>query len=74
MDPAEIGRRAAAGVERGDFYIFTHPYSVVAARRRAEEIEAAFAVQAPFTPESERYDVNAVVRRVSNVAQGSSKA
>jgi NAD(P)-dependent dehydrogenase (short-subunit alcohol dehydrogenase family) len=69
MEPDEIGRRAVDGVERRDFFIFTHPHSQTAAKRRWEEIDAAFAAQAPYVPGSEKYDVNTVVQRVMN-AQG----
>ena len=65
MDPAEIGRAAVDGVERGDFIIATHANSFLAATARYDEIAAAFAAQAPWTPGAERYDVNNVIASVA---------
>lgn len=64
MSPDDIARAAIAGVCRGEYLIFTHPHTIRAARNRFTEIEAAFAEQAPWTEESERYDVNRIVARV----------
>lgn len=62
--PEEVGRAAVDGVERGDFLIVTHAASFPAATRRYEEIAAAYSAQAPWTPESARYEVNAVIAKV----------
>jgi NAD(P)-dependent dehydrogenase (short-subunit alcohol dehydrogenase family) len=72
MKADEIGHRAIDGVERGDFFIFTHPHSRIAAQQRWEEMNAAFAAQAPYVPGSDKYDVNTVVQRVMH-AQGESE-
>jgi len=64
MDAAEVADACIAGVERGDFLIVSHPVSIIAARRRAEEVEAAFAQQAPWTDDAMRYDVNTVIAAV----------
>ena len=60
IDPLEIGRRAVAGVERGDFLIVTHSHSRRYAEERWREIERAFAEQAPFKAGDECYDVTAI--------------
>lgn len=65
MAATEIARQAVDGVLRGDFLIVTHPHAVRAADRRHSEISEAFAHQAPWTEESERYDVNRVMAEVA---------
>lgn len=61
MAAADAARAALEGVARGDFYVVTHPNAYAAAKRRFEEIDAAFAVQAPAGADAERYDVNRIV-------------
>src|SRR5688572_2612812 len=61
MDPLEVGRRAVAGVERGDFFIVTHPHARAFADARHAEIGAAFEAQAPRQPDDEKWDVNAIL-------------
>ena len=53
--------RSLDGVARGDFYIVTHANAFAAARRRFDEIDAAFAAQAPDGDDADRYDVNRIV-------------
>ena len=62
--PEEIGKAVVDGVERGDFFIVTHAIAFPAAKRRYEEIAAAFAAQAPWTDDAGRYDVNAIIPQV----------
>lgn len=64
MSADEVARAAVNGIERGDFLIVTHAASFPAAARRHDEIAAAFAVQAPPSPEAARYEVNAVIAEV----------
>ncbi len=64
MSADEVAQGAIAGVERGDFLIVTHAISFRAAERRFAEISAAFAAQAPWSEDGERYDVNRVVAEV----------
>ena len=64
MPAQAVAEAAVKGVLRGDFYIVTHPSAFRAARVRFEELSAAFDAQAPWTPEADRYDVNAVLHRV----------
>jgi NAD(P)-dependent dehydrogenase (short-subunit alcohol dehydrogenase family) len=70
MDPLEVGRRAVAGVERGDFYIVTHAHARAFAEERWREISAAFDRQAPPRPGDERYDVNAIIRELLSRSAG----
>jgi NAD(P)-dependent dehydrogenase (short-subunit alcohol dehydrogenase family) len=61
MRAEEAARAALDGVARGDFYIVTHANAHAAARRRFEEIDTAFAAQAPVGEDVARYDVNRIV-------------
>jgi len=61
MSATDAAQAALDGVARGDFYIVTHPNAHAAARRRFEEIDAAFAAQAPVEGQVDRYDVNRIV-------------
>ncbi len=47
MDPDEVGRRALAGLLRGDFYIFTHPEFREELRELCEEITASYPEEDP---------------------------
>ena len=70
MDAREIGRQTVAGVERGDFYIFTHSHVRKFVEERAAEILATFDSHAPRKEGDEKYDVNAIITRVMAAAQG----
>jgi len=63
-DAIEIGRQAVAGVERGDFYIVTHPHARSYVEKRYGEILAAFDAQAPFRAGEERFDVTTIALEV----------
>jgi len=63
-DALEIGRQAVAGVERGDFYIVTHPHARTYVEKRSAETLAAFDAQAPFRDGEERYDVTTIALEV----------
>jgi len=65
MPPAEAARDAVEGTLRGDFYIVTHSHTIAAAKRRLDEMEAAFAVQAPWDRNGDRYEVNSVIAAVA---------
>jgi NAD(P)-dependent dehydrogenase (short-subunit alcohol dehydrogenase family) len=62
LEPDEVGTRVVEGVERGDFYILTHPPVVEFARERWEEINQAFQDQAPRFEGDERLDSRAMLR------------
>jgi NAD(P)-dependent dehydrogenase (short-subunit alcohol dehydrogenase family) len=64
MHPGEIARAAIDGVERGDFFIVTHPAAIGAATRRYDEIADAFAAQAAWYPDAAQYEVDRVVAAV----------
>ena len=64
MTPDSVAQAAIEGTLRGDFLIVTHPYSFRAAQNRFAQVEAAFAAQAPWSEESERFDVNRIVAEV----------
>ena len=61
MAAVDAARAALDGVARGDFYIVTHANAFAAARRRFEEIDAAFAAQVPVGDDADRYDVSRIV-------------
>lgn len=63
-DALEIGRQAVAGVERGDFYILTHPHARSYVEKRYGEILAAFDAQASSREGEERYDVTTIALEV----------
>jgi NAD(P)-dependent dehydrogenase (short-subunit alcohol dehydrogenase family) len=54
MTPEEVARRAVAGLKNGDFYIVTHAPTIGLAEERWQEVEAAFAAQAPLQDGEER--------------------
>ena len=64
MTPGSVAQAAIEGTLRGDFLIVTHPHSFRAAQNRFAQVEAAFAAQAPWSEESERFDVNRIVAAV----------
>ena len=64
MSAESVAQAAIEGTCRGDFLIVTHPHSFRAAQQSFAEIEAAFTEQAPWSEESERFDVNRIVAQV----------
>ena len=64
MTPDSVAQAAIEGTLRGDFLIVTHPHSFRAAQNRFAQVEAAFVAQAPWSEESERFDVNRIVAAV----------
>ena len=64
MTSDSVAQAAIEGTLRGDFLIVTHPHSFRAAQNRFAQVEAAFAAQAPWSEESERFDVNRIVAEV----------
>jgi NAD(P)-dependent dehydrogenase (short-subunit alcohol dehydrogenase family) len=73
MPVAEAARDAVDGTLRGDFYIFTHSHTVRAAERRLEEMQKAFAAQAPWDRNEDRYEVNSVIAAVAAEMKAESK-
>lgn len=64
IEPREVGKMAVDGVARGDFFIFTQACAKYAAQRRGDEVNAAFAAQAPHTPDSDKYLLDNVIAEV----------
>lgn len=70
MAAEPVAKHAVDGTLKGEFLIVTHPHAVKAAQRRHAEVEAAFAAQAPYTEDSERYNVQRVLAEVSAELKG----
>jgi NAD(P)-dependent dehydrogenase (short-subunit alcohol dehydrogenase family) len=73
MPVEEAARDAVDGTLRGDFYVVTHSHTVRAAERRVLEMEAAFAAQAPWERNGDRYEVNSVIAAVAAEMRSESK-
>ena len=56
FEALEAGEMIAKGIEREDFIIPVHPHVV--------KIAESFAVHAPYTPESEKYNMLEVTKRL----------
>jgi NAD(P)-dependent dehydrogenase (short-subunit alcohol dehydrogenase family) len=65
MPVDEAARDAVDGTLRGDFYIVTHSHTIHAAERRLAELQAAYAAQAPWDRNQDRYEVNSVIAAVA---------
>ena len=63
MPPEEAGEMIARGIEREDFIIPIHPCGENC-RNTLADIADSFAAHAPYTPESEKYNVLEVVKRL----------
>jgi len=70
-DPLEIGKLAVEGVQRGDFYIPTHPHSRLYVENRYREMLAAFDGLGPLTEADKRFDVTAIVAELLEHREGS---
>jgi NAD(P)-dependent dehydrogenase (short-subunit alcohol dehydrogenase family) len=64
MDPDEIGRLTVEGMQRGDFYIVTHPHNRDYIADRYEEILRAYDTYAPHFEGDEKYDVRKIMARM----------
>ena len=64
MAPEEAGEMIAKGIEREDFIIPIHPHVVKIAETRWQEIADSFAAHAPYTPDSEKYNVLKIVGKL----------
>lgn len=64
MDPDEVGRKAVAGMKRGDFYVFTHPPVRELVDERHDEIVAAFEAHAPRFDGDEALDTRVVFEKL----------
>ncbi|NWK98397.1 hypothetical protein DM806_22555 [Sphingobium lactosutens] len=61
----DVARLAIEGVMRGDFFIPTNPSSLKASRRRAEQLEAAFACYAPGSPDDDPHDTGRILAELT---------
>ncbi|MDX8356436.1 SDR family NAD(P)-dependent oxidoreductase [Sphingopyxis terrae] len=64
MDAADVAERAIAGVERGDFYIVTHPHDRQYVADRGKEVLAAFDTQAPWFDGADQYEPEKMAARL----------
>ena len=61
MSPAEVASRVVDGIRDENFYILSHPHVVEIARRRWEEVDAAFQAQAPRREGDEAYSMERIM-------------
>ena len=64
MPPEEAGEMIVKGIEREDFIIPLHAHVVKIAETRWQDIANSFAAHAPYTPDTEKYNVQAIVRHL----------
>ncbi len=64
MPAAEVAAQAVEGIRAGLFLIVTHPHAVDIAQSRWDEIERAFASQAPRQADDGKYDLEPIMRRI----------
>lgn len=73
MPAEEAARDAVDGTLRGDFYIVTHSHTIHAAEKRLNEMKAAFAAQAPWSRNTNHYEVNSVIAAVEVEIKGEAR-
>ncbi len=66
MPVKDVAEATIRGLEAEDFFIVTHPHAVEFGKSRWDEIESAFAAQAPRFEGDEKYDLNVVLKRISD--------
>jgi NAD(P)-dependent dehydrogenase (short-subunit alcohol dehydrogenase family) len=66
LQPDDVGNRVVEAIERGDFYIVTHPPVRELVEERTAELLAAFDAQAPRFDGDEYLDTRAVMRNQSD--------
>ena len=64
ISPEEAGEKIAAGIEREDFIIPTHAHAIKFAEARWKDISESFAAHEPYTPESEKYNVETILTKM----------
>ena len=65
MDPDEVGQKAVEGIQRGEFFIVTHPHNRPYIVERYEEILKAFDTYAPPFEGDEKYDVRKIAAQMA---------
>jgi hypothetical protein len=73
MPVEEAARDAVDGTLRGDFYIVTHSHTIHAAENRLNEMKGAFAAQAPWSRNTNQYEVNSVIAAVEVEIKGEAR-
>jgi NAD(P)-dependent dehydrogenase (short-subunit alcohol dehydrogenase family) len=61
MPADEVGRRAVEGIQRGDFYIVTHPHNRNYIAERYDDLLRAYDTQAPHFEGDEKYDLRKIM-------------
>ena len=64
MPAAEAADIVLQQIRERRFYLLTHPHAIDYARKRWEDVEAAFAEQAPRYEGDDRYDVTKAIARI----------
>lgn len=60
-----VAEATIRGLEEENFFIVTHPHAVEFGKSRWDEIESAFAAQAPRYEGDEKYDLNVVLKQIA---------
>ena len=60
-----VAEATIRGLEEENFFIVTHPHAVEFGKSRWDEIESAFAAQAPRYEGDEKYDLNVVLKQLA---------
>ena len=60
----DVAEATIRGLEKENFFIVTHPHAVEFGKSRWDEIESAFATQAPRFEGDEKYDLNLVLKQL----------
>ena len=64
MPVEDIAEATIRGLQEETFFIVTHPHAVEFGKSRWDEIESAFAAQAPRFEGDEKYDLNVVLKQL----------
>ena len=64
MPVEDVAEATIRGLEEEAFFIVTHPHAVEFGKSRWDEIESAFATQAPRFEGDEKYDLNVVLKQL----------
>jgi NAD(P)-dependent dehydrogenase (short-subunit alcohol dehydrogenase family) len=64
MPVEDVAEATIRGLEEENFFIVTHPHAVEFGKSRWDEIESAFATQAPRFKGDEKYDLNLVLKQL----------
>ena len=65
MPVEDVAEATIRGLEEETFFIVTHPHAVEFGKSRWDEIESAFAAQAPRFEGDEKYDLNVVLKQLA---------